>query len=290
MTAVEQLLSIAKAEVGYLEKKTNSNLDSKTANAGSANYTKYARDLDNLGAFSGKVNGYAWCASFVTWCFYKAFGLTKWSKMTGIPVGGNGASCTSCVSYYKKVGRFYTSSPKAGDQIFFKTADGTAYAHTGIVYKVSGNRVYTYEGNTSGASGVVANGGGVVAKDYALSYARIGGYGRPDYSLATSTTTAATTATKTTTTTTTTTTKKEEDDIMTGDQIVAALQNNPKFGALVLSALQTELDKGGVSPAIQTELNAAKQYGITDGTKPTRYVTRAQAAVMAKRAMEKVSK
>ena len=33
----ETVIAIAKAEKGYLEKKSNSNLDSKTANAGSAN-------------------------------------------------------------------------------------------------------------------------------------------------------------------------------------------------------------------------------------------------------------
>ncbi|MCH1978243.1 hypothetical protein MCG44_00545 [Lawsonibacter sp. OA9] len=42
--AIDKLISVASAEVGYLEKKSNSQLDSKTANAGSNNYTKYARD------------------------------------------------------------------------------------------------------------------------------------------------------------------------------------------------------------------------------------------------------
>ena len=45
MKAAEKLINIARAEVGYLEKKSNKDLDSKTANAGSSNYTKYARDL-----------------------------------------------------------------------------------------------------------------------------------------------------------------------------------------------------------------------------------------------------
>ena len=43
---VETLIKIAEAEVGYLEKASNSQLDDKTANAGSNNYTKYARDFD----------------------------------------------------------------------------------------------------------------------------------------------------------------------------------------------------------------------------------------------------
>lgn len=45
MKSIEKVLSIARQEIGYLEKRSNSQLDSKTANAGSNNYTKYARDL-----------------------------------------------------------------------------------------------------------------------------------------------------------------------------------------------------------------------------------------------------
>lgn len=42
----DRVIEVAKAEVGYKEKASNSNLDDKTANAGSNNYTKYARDFD----------------------------------------------------------------------------------------------------------------------------------------------------------------------------------------------------------------------------------------------------
>ena len=41
----KQLVEIATAEIGYHEKASNANLDSKTANSGSKNYTKYGRDL-----------------------------------------------------------------------------------------------------------------------------------------------------------------------------------------------------------------------------------------------------
>ena len=51
MNELEKVLEIALDEVGYLEKKTNAQLDSKKANAGSNNYTKYARDLDNVKYF-----------------------------------------------------------------------------------------------------------------------------------------------------------------------------------------------------------------------------------------------
>lgn len=55
--------------------------------------------------------------------------------------------------------------------------------HTGLVVKVTRDRVYTIEGNTSSAQGVVANGGSVENKSYPINYSKIGGYGRPKYEL-----------------------------------------------------------------------------------------------------------
>lgn len=46
-----KVLQIAQAEVGYREKASAAQLDDKAANAGSGNYTKYARDMDALGDF-----------------------------------------------------------------------------------------------------------------------------------------------------------------------------------------------------------------------------------------------
>ena len=37
------------------------------------------------------------------------------------------------------------------------------------------------EGNTSGASGVISNGGGVCKKSYSLTYSRLAGFGRPKW-------------------------------------------------------------------------------------------------------------
>lgn len=54
MQELEKVLQVANNEVGYLEKASNSNLDSKTGNAGDKNYTKYARDMDNLHVYNGK--------------------------------------------------------------------------------------------------------------------------------------------------------------------------------------------------------------------------------------------
>ena len=93
-----------------------------------------------------------------------------------------GASCTYSASYYRKAGKFYEKGPKVGDQIFFKS--GSEIVHTGIVVDVDSKKVYTVEGNTSGASGVVANGGCVCRKAYSLTDSKIAGYGRPNYALA----------------------------------------------------------------------------------------------------------
>lgn len=182
MTPIERLINTAKQETGYLEKATNSQLDEKVANAGFNNWTKYARDLDNAGVYVGKKNGYAWCDIFVDWCFIQTFGLDIGLKMTGQQLKCYGAGCTESAKYYKNIGRFYTKNPKPGDQIFFLNKSG-GMAHTGIVIRVDKTRVYTIEGNTSLAQGVIPNGGGVYEKSYLLTYNKIGGYGRPKYEL-----------------------------------------------------------------------------------------------------------
>lgn len=174
----DDVIKIALDEVGYLEKESNKSLDSNTANAGDENYTKYARDLDKIsGFYNGKKNGYAWCDVFVDWCFVQAFGVENAKKL--LCHGTSGAGCYYSMNYYKNKGQLH-SSPEVGDQIFFKNSSGSI-THTGLVYDIDSNYVYTVEGNTSGASGVVANGGGVFKKKYKLSYNYIAGYGRPTY-------------------------------------------------------------------------------------------------------------
>ena len=177
---VDQVIKIAKAEVGYLEKASNSMLDSKTANAGNKNYTKYARDLAKAGYYQASKQGYAWCDLWFDWVHYMAAGKNaKLAQEVTCQTGPYGAGCAYSMRYYQQAGRFYTS-PKVGDQIFFKNKSGEV-CHTGLVYAVDKSYVYTIEGNTSTASGVVANGGGVCKKKYKLNYKLIAGYGRPNY-------------------------------------------------------------------------------------------------------------
>ena len=148
--AKNRVISIASAEIGYLEKESNSQLDDKTANAGSNNFTKYWRDV--CPAYQGQ----AWCAAFVSWVLMQAF---------------DKATATKLLKHWPYVycpdlGNRFTqyANPEVGDIVIFYR--GGTFAHTGIVTAVNGDRFTTIEGNTSGASGVVANGGGVCAKSY----------------------------------------------------------------------------------------------------------------------------
>ena len=164
---IEKMILIAKNEIGYLEKKSNSQLDSKTANAGSANYTKYWRDI------KPSYQGQPWCAAFVSWCFMKAFGLDNAKKLLKHwPY----VYCPTLGSLFTK-----NANPKVGDIVIFYR-NGT-FTHTGIVTTVIGDRFYTIEGNTSGASGIIANGGGVCAKSYLNSQMPGTKFCTPDWSI-----------------------------------------------------------------------------------------------------------
>lgn len=165
--AIQAVIGIAEEEIGYLEKRSNSNLDSKTANAGSNNYTKYWRDT------YPQYQGKPWCADFVSWCLMKAFGLDNAKKLLKHwPY----VYCPTLGSLFTKY-----ANPQVGDIVIFYRK-GT-FAHTGIVTKVSGDRFWTIEGNTSGASGIIENGGGVCAKSYYNSQLPGTKFCRPDYSI-----------------------------------------------------------------------------------------------------------
>lgn len=171
---VNKVLEIALGEVGYLEKKSNRNLDSKTANAGSANYTKYGRDMHKLYPAVMDFPA-AWCDAFVDWCFQKAYGV---SNAKGL-LGGNFNDYTPSSAQLYKNKNAWGKDPKIGAQIFFKNK--TRICHTGLVYDFDDKYVYTVEGNTSTGSGVVANGGGVCKKKYLRTNSAIAGYGYPKY-------------------------------------------------------------------------------------------------------------
>lgn len=174
-----KLVEIATAEIGYHEKASNSNLDSKTANSGNKNFTKYGRDLFNAGFFNGNKNGFDWCAQFPTWCAWKLTGKNKVKAEYILCVGGDlSAGCGFALKYYKQAGRF-DHNPKVGDQIFFKYSNDDSTAdHTGIVVRVTDKLIETIEGNS---------GNKVSLRTYSRSYYAIIGYGHPRYDADTTT-------------------------------------------------------------------------------------------------------
>ena len=180
----QAVINIALSEEGYLEKssaayKKNKNIIyEKTKGAGSDNYTKYGKEMHDLYPTVMDFPAY-WCDCFVDWCFHKAYGISNAKAL----LGGNFDDYTvNSKALYVAKGAYIKRGegvPKKGDQIFFN--NGTRVCHTGIVYDVDKTYVYTVEGNTSVGSTVVANGGGVSKKKYALNYNKIDGYGRPPY-------------------------------------------------------------------------------------------------------------
>lgn len=183
--AIAKLVDCAMSQVGYLEKRSNAQLDDKTANAGSANWNRYARDIDSKypSFYNGKKNGYSWCDIFVDWCFIECFGYEKALKMLYQPTKSAGAGCQYSADYYRRNNAFF-KQPQVGDQVFF--GDYGNEGHTGVVIDVAGSVVTTVEGNTSGGYGVDSNGDGVYIKRYNISTQYIPGFGRPNWEVVSS--------------------------------------------------------------------------------------------------------
>lgn len=167
-TKTKQLLD---DQVGYLEKASNSNLDSKTGNAGYNNYTKYARDVNNMGLMG--CQGQPWCAVYQFWINAKTKG-----KSEALDIMGSGFYNCNSVKAHAKAKGIWHSTPKVGALPIFRKG-----AHIGRVISISGNTIRTNEGNTSsgGLNTVEANGGCVAEKSYTIGNSQIDGYVWIDY-------------------------------------------------------------------------------------------------------------
>ena len=172
------VIATAIAELGYQEKASNYQLESKTANAGHNNYNKYAAYIDNVypNFYNGKKNGYDWCDIFVDYCMLKSFGLEKTLEITGQSMNSCGAGCVFSYGYYKAKGRT-GKIPKVGAQVFFGSTEDDLY-HTGLVEKFDSNYVYTIEGNSNDV---------VARRSYSRYGSAIYGYGYPSYDTESST-------------------------------------------------------------------------------------------------------
>lgn len=188
MTEIEKIYRVAADEVGYLEKKSNAYLDDKTKNAGYNNYTKYWRDSCKRGRmraygyaessnFAGGSN-WPYCAGGLDDVFCRALGEARAREL----LLHDDAAFINCETMYQKAkaaGRLI-SSPAAGAIALFYNSSGIHY-HTEFCYSVKNGIMYTIGFNTSGASSVIANGGGVCDKRYKISSVRAH-YFMPAYS------------------------------------------------------------------------------------------------------------
>ena len=167
MSKLQEFLSLGyyyASNGGYLEKKSNAYLDDFKKNAGYNNYTKFARDVNSWG--EPGCQGQPWCAEYQFWKLVKVIGITNALKI----MGGGFYNCVSITNWAKKKGT-WRNAPKVGALVIFRNG-----SHVGSVQSFDSSRIYTNEGNTSSAAGVVANGGAVRNKSYAIDDSSIDGY------------------------------------------------------------------------------------------------------------------
>lgn len=120
--AFEDVLAVAKSQIGYAEAPSNSNR------------TKY-------GQWFG-LNGQPWCMMFIMWIFNEAGGYEM------LPI--HTASCGSLMRAAQQAGSWVTGDYQPGDVVIFDFPN-TKYKtdHCGFVWQLGDNSVLTIEGNTS---------------------------------------------------------------------------------------------------------------------------------------------
>lgn len=151
MASVEQLLNVARSQLGTKESPPYSN---------NVLYTRWY-----------PMPGSPWCDMYISWCFDRV-GLGA--------VEGKHAYTPEHEASFKARGRWVErgGTPRPGDCIFFDFIGRTS--HIGFVESVSGRTAYTIEGNTNPAGG--RDGGEVMRHARFLDTSTVVGYGRPDLS------------------------------------------------------------------------------------------------------------
>ena len=147
MATVNELLAIARAELGTKESPSGSNK------------VKYA-------GWYG-LNGQPWCMMFVMWVFAQA----------GVSLPAKTASCTALMNAAKTAGLWVTGSYRAGDVVIYDWGDDSVPDHCGIVEAAETTKVTAIEGNT--AVGNDSDGGEVMRR--VRNTAQILGAVRPVY-------------------------------------------------------------------------------------------------------------
>lgn len=132
MTTAEQILQVARGELGYKESPAGSNR------------TKY-------GAWFG-LNGQPWCMMFVQWCFRQADAQDLLPALT--------ASCGALMRAAQAKGCWVTGGYQPGDVVIYDFPGNTVKTdHCGIVEQLAGGGIMAIEGNTG--EGNDADGGQV---------------------------------------------------------------------------------------------------------------------------------
>lgn len=139
---VQQLLTIARGELGVKESPAGSN-------AVKYNTWYYGR------AVSGPA--YPWCVVFIQWVFHRA----------GASLPARTASCTALMNAAKAAGLWVTQGYRPGDVVIYDWGENTVPDHCGIVATVNGGKITAMEGNT--AVGNDSDGGEVMVRSRPLT-------------------------------------------------------------------------------------------------------------------------
>lgn len=164
------LVEVAKTQEGYHEKASNSQLEYKTANSGSANYTIYGEEYSN-----GWANGQAWCVMFVSWCAEKAE-IPASVGLTHFRVSDFKEAYDDVGLFEDSISQGGTYQPKIGDVVVF---DG----HVGIVISSNDTYVNVVDGNFYGYDDVTGElcYNEVLIRQCNINSSDILGYATPDY-------------------------------------------------------------------------------------------------------------
>lgn len=154
MVTAENLLALARAELGTTEKP-------KGSNKVKYNTDYYGREVSG--------SGYPWCCVFVWWLFRQAQASPLFFG------GGRTAYCPALLDHHKK--QRVKEEYRPGDVIFFNFSGGSGAAHVGICEAWDGKNITTIDGNTG--TGNEVNGGAVMRRTRDKKYI-VGAY-RPAY-------------------------------------------------------------------------------------------------------------
>lgn len=118
----KKVCKMALKYVGYLEKKSNANLDDFKKNAGYNNFNMFAPHAKKSTGSSVFVNGQPWCDMFKTDMFIRALGVSRAKQLLG---GDWSAYTPTSSNLLKRAGakQVKPSKAKAGDIIFFKNSE-----------------------------------------------------------------------------------------------------------------------------------------------------------------------